>query len=70
MLPNWARRLYGMPGLPTTDLAATAAGIAFRTGVLVVPESLRQGPHVKEAYARMADGTVSARPGPGLGSVR
>ncbi|MCW2713857.1 MAG: hypothetical protein JWN88_904 [Frankiales bacterium] len=70
MLPSWARRLYGMPGLPTTDLAATAAGIAFRTGVLVVPESLRQGPHVKEAYARMADGTVSARPGPGLGSVR
>ena len=54
MLPRWARRIYGLPGLPTTDLAATAAGIAFRTGVLVVPEALRQGPHVKQAHARLA----------------
>ena len=22
-LPRWARRMYGLPGLPTTDLAAT-----------------------------------------------
>ena len=28
-----------MPGLPTTDLAATAAGMAFRTGLLVVPDA-------------------------------
>ena len=54
MLPRWARRIYGLPGLPTTDVAATAAGIAFRTGVLVVPEALRHGPHVKQAYARLA----------------
>lgn len=54
MLPRWARRIYGLPGLPTTDLAATAAGIAFRTGVLVVPEALRHGPHVKQAHARLA----------------
>jgi uncharacterized protein (DUF2236 family) len=25
LLPRWARRLYGAPGLPTTDLAATAS---------------------------------------------
>jgi uncharacterized protein (DUF2236 family) len=37
MLPRWARRLYSLPGLPTTDVAATAAGLAFRTGLLVVP---------------------------------
>ena len=53
MLPRWARRMYRLPGLPTTDVAATAAGLAFRSGLLVVPESLRQGPHVKQARARL-----------------
>ncbi len=53
MLPPWARRLYSLPGLPTTDLAATAAGLAFRTGVLVVPDSLRSGPHLKDARERL-----------------
>ena len=52
MLPRWARRLYRLPGLPTTDVVATAAGLAFRSGLLVVPERLRHGPHVKEAKAR------------------
>ena len=28
MLPRWTRRLYRMPGLPMTDVAATASGIA------------------------------------------
>jgi uncharacterized protein (DUF2236 family) len=54
MLPRWARRLYSLPGLPTTDAAATAAGLAFRTGLLAVPERLRQGPHVKQAQKRLA----------------
>jgi uncharacterized protein (DUF2236 family) len=54
MLPRWARRLYRLPGLPTTDLGATAAGIAFRTGLLAIPDALRDGPHVKAAKARMA----------------
>jgi uncharacterized protein (DUF2236 family) len=53
MMPRWARRLYRMPGLPTTDAAATAAGLAFRAGLLVVPERLRHGPEVKNAKARM-----------------
>jgi uncharacterized protein (DUF2236 family) len=53
MLPRWARRLYRLPGIPTTDLAASAAGIAFRSGLLVVPASLRHGPHYKDARARM-----------------
>ena len=54
MLPRWARRLYSLPGLPTTDLAATAAGLAFRSGLLVVPDALRAGPHLKDARERMA----------------
>ena len=53
MLPPWARRLYSLPGLPTTDLVATTAGLAFRSGLLVVPGRLRHGPHVKAAYARV-----------------
>ena len=53
MLPRWARRLYRLPGLPTTDAAATAAGLAFRSGLLVVPERLRHGPELKTAKARL-----------------
>lgn len=53
MLPRWTRRLYRLPGLPTTDLAASAAGLALRSGLLVVPERLRQGPAVKAAHARL-----------------
>jgi uncharacterized protein (DUF2236 family) len=56
MLPRWARRMYRLPGLPTTDLAASAAGAAFRTGLLVVPEVLRQGPHLRDARARLSTG--------------
>jgi uncharacterized protein (DUF2236 family) len=53
MMPRWARRLYRMPGLPTTDLAATAAGMAFRSGLLVLPPRLRHGPELKTAKARL-----------------
>jgi len=53
MLPRWARRLYRLPGLPTTDLAASAAGLAFRSGLLVVPARLRNGPQVVAAHQRL-----------------
>jgi uncharacterized protein (DUF2236 family) len=53
LLPRWARRMYRLPGLPTTDLAATATGVALRTALLAVPPSLRHGPHVKDARARL-----------------
>jgi uncharacterized protein (DUF2236 family) len=53
MLPRWARRLYRLPGLPTTDLGATSAGLALRTGLLAVPAGLRHGPHLKDAQARL-----------------
>lgn len=35
-LPRWARRLYGLPALPTTDLSATLTlrGLRAATGVL------------------------------------
>lgn len=53
MMPRWARRLYRLPGIPTTDLAATAAGLALRTGLLAIPESVRHGSHLKDAQARL-----------------
>jgi uncharacterized protein (DUF2236 family) len=53
MLPRWARRLYRLPGAPTTDAAATAAGLALRSGLLVVPERLRHGPALRQAKARL-----------------
>jgi uncharacterized protein (DUF2236 family) len=38
LLPPWARRLYGMPGLPTTDLAATVSARALRLALRAVPQ--------------------------------
>jgi uncharacterized protein (DUF2236 family) len=61
LLPSWARRLYRLPGLPTTSAAATAAAVALRTGLLAVPEALRHGPHLKDAQQRM--GLKGARQG-------
>ncbi len=41
VLPPWARRLYGAPGLPPTDLAATLALRALRRAATVLPDSPR-----------------------------
>jgi uncharacterized protein (DUF2236 family) len=54
LLPAWARRLYRMPGLPTTDLAANAAARAMRRSLLLLPESVRTGPQVRAAKERLA----------------
>jgi uncharacterized protein (DUF2236 family) len=37
-LPPWARRLYGAPGLPTTDLAATIALRTLRRATTALPD--------------------------------
>jgi uncharacterized protein (DUF2236 family) len=39
-LPRWARRLYGFPGSPLTDVAATAALHAVREGTSGMPGQL------------------------------
>ncbi len=54
LLPRWARRLYGMPALPPTDLAATASVRALRAGLALAPERFREGPHQRAARARLA----------------
>ena len=53
LMPRWARRLYDLPGIPTTDLGATVVSIGLRTGLLAVPAQLRQGPHLTAARARV-----------------
>ena len=52
LLPGWARRMYRLPGLGLTDLAATGTLRALRTGALAVPERFRDGPTLKAAKAR------------------
>jgi uncharacterized protein (DUF2236 family) len=38
-LPRWARRMYGLPGLPTTDLGATAMLRALRGVTDLLPDA-------------------------------
>ncbi|MGH3978304.1 MAG: oxygenase MpaB family protein [Pseudonocardiaceae bacterium] len=52
--PAWARRLYGMPGLTTTDLAATIGMRIFRAAALQLPDRWQHGPIIEEALARTA----------------
>lgn len=50
--PRWARRLHGVPALPTTDLAATLTLRGLRTAAMALPEHWRHGPMAREALAR------------------
>jgi uncharacterized protein (DUF2236 family) len=53
LLPRWARRMYRLPGVPTTDTAAGLWARALRRSVLALPASLRDGPSVKAARERL-----------------
>lgn len=53
MLPRWARRLYGLPGLPTTDLSASLAGTMARRTLLSMPSGWSQTPARGAALARL-----------------
>ncbi|MCE3555372.1 DUF2236 domain-containing protein [Pseudonocardia sp. RS11V-5] len=59
-LPRWARRMYGLPGLPTTDLAASAllGGLRRATDLLPDPPA---PPEVREAR-RLVREARAARP--------
>ncbi len=54
LLPAWARRMYRLPGLTVTDLAATGTLRALRVAALAVPERLREGPNLRAARARVS----------------
>lgn len=53
LLPRWARRMYYLPGLPTTDLAATVAARAFRAAALAIPAGVRESPYKRAALERL-----------------
>ncbi|TWF75756.1 uncharacterized protein (DUF2236 family) [Pseudonocardia hierapolitana] len=38
-LPRWARRMYGLPGIPTTDLGATITLRALRLATSLLPDA-------------------------------
>jgi uncharacterized protein (DUF2236 family) len=48
-LPRWARRMYGLPGLPTSDLAATVTLKGLYQGTKVIPERMRYQPDARRA---------------------
>lgn len=54
LLPRWARRLYGLPGLPTTDLSATLTALAVRRGLLALPEQWVTSPARRDAQERLS----------------
>jgi uncharacterized protein (DUF2236 family) len=54
MLPPWARRLYGLPGVPTTDLTATLTGRALLRTVGSLPDSWVRSPAHRAALERVS----------------
>ena len=53
LLPRWVRRMYRMPGLPTTDLAATLAIRTLHATLMQLPEARREGPALTAAKERL-----------------
>jgi uncharacterized protein (DUF2236 family) len=54
LLPRWARRLYGLPGLPTTDLTAEVTARALRRALLALPGGWTESPAKAQAERRLA----------------
>jgi uncharacterized protein (DUF2236 family) len=52
LLPAWARRLYGLPGLAVTDLTATLTARGIRTAIRMLPVNALEGPLYRAAMAR------------------
>jgi uncharacterized protein (DUF2236 family) len=55
LLPQWARRMYSLPGLGLTDAAATAAVKAFRQALLRLPQRAQRSPIVWAGWDRVAE---------------
>jgi uncharacterized protein (DUF2236 family) len=58
LLPRWARRMYKLPGLPTTDISATASAYALRRIMRALPHRAFEGPVFRSAMAR-ANGRIA-----------
>jgi uncharacterized protein (DUF2236 family) len=53
LLPRWARRLYGLPGLRATDLTAELAARAVRQTLLTLPQGWTTNPAKAQAERRL-----------------
>jgi uncharacterized protein (DUF2236 family) len=53
LMPRWSRRMFALPGLPTTDVSASLTARAVRTAFLAVPEPRRTNPHLAAARLRL-----------------
>lgn len=60
LLPPWARRRYGLLGLPTTDFTATLTSRAIRSVVRTMPTHLLEGPLYRAAMERVEQAGGSA----------
>jgi len=60
-LPRWARRMYGLPGLPTTDLAATMALRGLRIATDMLPDSPAP-PAIEQARQLVRQRNVATAP--------
>jgi uncharacterized protein (DUF2236 family) len=54
LLPRWARRIYLMPGLPTTDMTASITLRGLRRAIDTLPDKVTRGPIYADAMARAA----------------
>lgn len=54
LMPRWARKMYSLPGLRSTDLGASLAARGLRSAVLALPANVREGPALRDARARLA----------------
>jgi uncharacterized protein (DUF2236 family) len=63
LLPAWARRLYGLPGLPATDLTATLTARTLRVTLRALPSQTFEGPLYRAAAARLRDASASRNDG-------
>ena len=54
-LPQWARRMYSLPGLGLTDVAAGPPLKAFRQALLRLPQRAQRSPIVWAGWDRVAE---------------
>jgi uncharacterized protein (DUF2236 family) len=67
LLPPWARRLYGLAGLPVADVSATVSARALRLALRALPDRVVYGPIYRDAQRRarqLSSGTAAAPAAP------
>jgi uncharacterized protein (DUF2236 family) len=55
LMPTWARRMYGLPGIPFTDVTASVSVRMLRAAISTIPMDLYAGPAYRAAMRRAAE---------------